>query len=74
MRRMATLMNKTFVDVIRVLDATGATSGLSKDEILRCLTNSDVLNTVRESGLPDIQWTKNLPTSKVVSTLISKTS
>lgn len=71
---MAPLMDKNWVDVIKALGTTSATSDFLKDEIFRCLANTGVVNTVQENDLPDIHWTKNLPTSKIFSSLSSVAS
>lgn len=54
---------KDLVDVVDTYSQADSYSRkLLKNEIHKCLTGGDTVKIVREAGLPDVQWTKTLPT------------
>lgn len=62
---MPTLPNIKSVDVISIGDNVNVSAQQSlRVQVLEGLTNRNICQTLREDGLPDIHWTKSLPTSR----------
>jgi hypothetical protein len=53
-----------FANVVDIRSGNGNTATtFIKDEIIACLTCNEV-NTIKEHGMPDVTWSKSLPTSE----------
>ena len=65
MLMMSSLPIVNSVDVINIGDNANINPQQSLEvEVLAGLTNQNICQTLREDGLPDIHWTKSLPTSQ----------